>query len=61
MAVSNLQPETEELGILNKYPKQDILVELWSYMLETSRLCAQNGTTTQPGCLREYGRANPVL
>ena len=38
MAVSNLQPETGELVILNKYPKKDILMELRSYMLETSRL-----------------------
>ena len=61
MVVSNLRPETEEPGILNKYPKKEILMELWSYMLETHRLCAQNRTATQSGCVREYVRANPVL
>ena len=30
-------------------------------MLETHRLCAQNRTATQSGCVREYVRANPVL
>ena len=61
MAVSNLQPETGELVILNKYPKKDILMELWPYMLETSRLCAQNRAATCSGCVKEYGLASPVL